>query len=653
MGDTRHKPSDADFSALRGSFEPQSGQGLDFYSYINHNWQAKAYIEPYESTFSVSDEIEDRVEKQLFAIVKQLQRRHPHDPMSQFVHSIMDPSVQHTTLADIRHISNMFDCMSSTENVGAMIGVLNRIQANSPLTFVVANDRYTVDKRCVYIYEPKLGLPEKHFYRKNDTNILMTYTNMLKKVGELFNIESLDAAVPLEVEIVKYLSPEDDRENVAFSYHPQSLHDLENNYSHIPWRIMVHRWGIPKDLAGHATYIITNRRYIDRLNHMFRTYTMNTWKTWMRAQLFVQFMKYLPAPFNDMYFQLYGANLQGTKEKLPQKFMMMKILKEHCQQSLGQLYVKHAVSHKLKGTANKLVRRLQTATMKRIEELSWMTKPTKHKAIEKCKAMIFQIAYPDTWKPELTHTTIYEQHMLMNIWNLSQYDTDKMITDLRHGHINEKNNWEDGVFEVNAYYYSDKNMMVVPAGILNAPFFDLERSDAWNLGGIGAAIGHEITHGFDDDGRMYDKSGVMKNWWSDKDVETYTHVTKELVHLFNSATYMGGKVNGQLTLSENIADLGGVAIALEALEDTFKENTAHDLAKRKKALQEFFTSYAVSWRNKDRPKKARQSLILDRHAPAPIRVNLIVRQFAEFYEAFDIGEHDPGYIPPNERIQLW
>jgi predicted metalloendopeptidase len=209
------------------------------------------------------------------------------------------------------------------------------------------------------------------------------------------------------------------------------------------------------------------------------------------------------------------------------------------------------------------------------------------------------------------------------------------------------------VFEVNAYYYSDKNMMVVPAGILQSPFYDLKKSDAWNLGGIGAAIGHEITHGFDDDGRMYDKAGVMKNWWSDTDLEKYIAVTKDLVKLFNKETYMGGKVNGQLTLSENIADLGGVAIALEALEETFMENKAHDTGKRKKALQEFFTSYAVSWRNKDRPKKARQSLILDRHAPAPIRVNLIVRQFAEFYEAFDVTEKDPGYIPVDQRIQLW
>jgi putative endopeptidase len=194
--------------------------------------------------------------------------------------------------------------------------------------------------------------------------------------------------------------------------------------------------------------------------------------------------------------------------------------------------------------------------------------------------------------------------------------------------------------------------MVIPAGILQSPFFDLKRSEAWNLGGIGAAIGHEITHGFDDDGRLYDKNGVMKDWWSETDAAKYKEMSQDLVDLFNKATYMGGNVDGEMTLCENIADLGGVAIALEALEMEFDAGKYTDAAK-KNAYKEFFTSYAVSWRNKDRAKKAEQSLLLDKHAPAPLRVNLIVRQFAEFYAAFDIGESDPGYIPVADRIQVW
>jgi putative endopeptidase len=379
---------------------------------------------------------------------------------------------------------------------------------------------------------------------------------------------------------------------------------------------------------------------------------MAQWRIWMRAQTLVHFMKYLPPPFDELHFQLWGKQLQGTTEKIPQRFLLLNVLKENIPHNLGYAYVKNAVSSKLKPTATKLIENLRDATIVRIRDLRWMTEETKLRAIEKSKAMIFQIAYPDKWEFELNDVPIDETHMLINLWNLTKYDTTQMLKHLKRGKIDEKENWEDGVFEVNAYYYSDKNMMVIPAGILQPPFFDLKRSEAWNLGGIGAAIGHEITHGFDDDGRLYDKNGVMKDWWSQADADKYKEMSQDLVDLFNKATYMGGKVDGEMTLSENIADLGGVAIALEALEMEFAKG-GYTAATKKNAYKEFFTSYAVSWRNKDRVKKAEQSLLLDKHAPAPLRVNLIVRQFAEFYTAFDIGESDPGYIPISDRIQLW
>jgi putative endopeptidase len=205
---------------------------------------------------------------------------------------------------------------------------------------------------------------------------------------------------------------------------------------------------------------------------------------------------------------------------------------------------------------------------------------------------------------------------------------------------------------VNAYYYPDKNMLTVPAGMLRPPFFDPDRSAAWNYGGIGSAIGHEITHGFDADGKNYDLHGTYREWWSDKDNKIYDATTKSLIKLYDGQDYLGGKVNGLLTLSENIADIGGLAIALDALNSELRIIKA-DAKTQKKAYKDFFTSYAVSWRNKDRPRKARQALYLDVHAPAPLRVNLVVRQFAEFYEAFDISEDNPGWIPPNDRVLLW
>lgn len=264
--------------------------------------------------------------------------------------------------------------------------------------------------------------------------------------------------------------------------------------------------------------------------------------------------------------------------------------------------------------------------------------------------MAFQIAHPRHWKSETQGITIDPTRPLLNVLTLAARDSAAMLADLHSGGCAKgEDDWEDGVFEVNAYYYPEGNRMVVPAGILRPPFFDLEKSDAWNLGGIGSAIGHEITHAFDVDGRMYNAKGDLEEWWTDADTQAYRRVTRSLVTLFDGAPYMGGKVDGKLTLSENLADLGGVAIALHALQSGLPA----DPGRRKAAYVDFFTSYATSWRTKDRPQKAKQALLLDVHAPAALRVNLIVRQFEEFYTAFDIAPSTVGYILPEMRVMLW
>jgi putative endopeptidase len=227
-----------------------------------------------------------------------------------------------------------------------------------------------------------------------------------------------------------------------------------------------------------------------------------------------------------------------------------------------------------------------------------------------------------------------------------------MIGTLGKGCGETRPTWEDGAFEVNAFYYPDRNQLTIPAGMLRPPFFDLRRSAAWNYGGIGAAVGHEITHGFDADGKNYDLRGSYKDWWTAADNKAYERLTEALVGMYGGEEYAGGKVDGRLTLSENIADVGGVAIALDALHDYLHDHKA-TAGEKRESYRDFFTSYAVSWRNKDRPRKARQALYLDVHAPAPLRVNMVVRQFAEFYEAFGIQPGDPGWLDESERVQLW
>jgi putative endopeptidase len=213
--------------------------------------------------------------------------------------------------------------------------------------------------------------------------------------------------------------------------------------------------------------------------------------------------------------------------------------------------------------------------------------------------------------------------------------------------------WDDGCYDVNAYYYADQNKMVIPLGILQAPFFDMTKSVAWNYGGIGATIGHEITHAFDEDGHNYDHSGSWVNWWNESDKHKYSLLTNKVEKLYDGLKYMDGHVDGHLTFDENLADIGGLEIALEALNHVIYVNKINDIEEKKKMYKDFFLSFAMSWRLKDRPKKAKQSLLLDHHAPAVYRVNIPVAMFDEYYIAFNVSNKNLMYIDQSHRIKLF
>jgi putative endopeptidase len=368
----------------------------------------------------------------------------------------------------------------------------------------------------------------------------------------------------------------------------------------------------------------------------------------------LSFLEYLPPPYDDLHYELFEKLLKGSAEKLPQKYLTMKVLRTFAPQDLSRIFVDHAVPHETKAYASRLVEAIKEATIERIRAQTWMSPATKEIAIRKVTAMGSRIAYPHRWHSETAHVSMDATTPLGNILRLAEHDTERMMKDVGHRRTAaDDEEWEDGAFEVNAYYYPEGNSIVMPAGILRSPFFDVKRSFAWNLGAIGVVIGHEITHGFDAEGRLYDVKGNYHDWWTKADGIAFQKRSRAVVKLFDDVPVLGGKVDGEQTLSENLADLGGMAIALEVLRIHVAEAVKKEGGDRKQILRDFFTSYAVSWRTKERPQKAKQSLLTDVHAPPKLRVNTVVHQFPEFYEAFDLGEKDEGWIPPEKRVTLW
>jgi predicted metalloendopeptidase len=619
----------------------------DFYGYVDSVWDRRTQIPSYAHTIGVSEEIEEAIKRELIDALHNVQVKTPHLPLSLFVKSLMDADAQHRCIETLQTMSAQFAAIKTPDDLGTAIGQLNRIQCHAPLSFVVSSDSNDSRRCMVFVYEPELALPEKHLYTGHahqDTAARTALDRLFAEGGRQIGCPGLADTVGLERGLLSHLTPVEDRKDITFLYNPVSYTHLESTYPKIPWKSMLTTLGCSAHVLASARFIITNEKWLHHFQTLLRTLSYPQWAAWMTSQLVATFAEYLPSPLRDLQHELYGHLLRGNKEPLPKAHRMLKAFQTFAPQALSRIFVEETLPPGTKQEATKLVESLKDATGRRIQGLAWMSDETKAHALDKLRAMRFQVAYPDVWTSEFDKLRVEPGQPLQTIFALTEADTETMLDDLRRGNCGKSDGeWEEGAFEVNAYYYPDGNMMTIPGGILKPPFFDLKRSRAWNLGGIGAAVGHEITHGFDDDGRKFDAHGNYKSWWQPSDAETYEKMSKEMETLYDKQHTAYGKVNGKHTLSENLADLGGVAIALEALKSDLKGASEKDVLQ---AYREFFISYAVSWRTKQRPEKAKQALLLDRHAPAPLRVNLIVAQFAEFYKAFG------GTLPP-KPIVFW
>ena len=615
------------------------------YGYVNQLWEQRTPIPSYTHTIGVSEEIEEFVKQQLIHAIETVP---PTNPISVVADSLLHTSARHHSVEYMAAILAKFAETRTVEELGAHIGWLNRVQSHAPLSFVISSDSNDSKKCVVFLYEPELAFPEKHLFTGHTDQDIRARHALERILDESQRIlaptsaKAFSSAMALEKDLLPHLSKVEDRKDITFYYNPVSYADLESTYPTVPWHSMLSSLGCTT--FKEARYIITNEGWVRHLQAMFHTVPLSMWAAWMSSQLLTTFLEYMPPPFKELHYTLYGKILRGSERPLPSSHIMLKALQTYAPQSLSRLFVETALPKGTKEEATRIVHSLKAATRTRIAGLAWMSEETKGHAQKKLTAMRFQVAYPEKWDSELEKTRLHAEHPLQNILALAETDTKSMIEDLTKGNCGKlEGEWEEGAFEVNAYYYPDGNMMTIPAGILQPPFFDLKKSRAWNLGGIGAAIGHEITHGFDDDGRKYDSEGNFRSWWQPSDSETFTHMSREVEKLYEGVKTPHGSVNGKHTLSENLADLGGVAIALEALRAEMKSASPEEM---KRAYREFFISYAVSWRTKQRPEKAKQALLLDRHAPAYLRVNLIVKQFAEFFQAF-------GAEAPPHRIVFW
>jgi predicted metalloendopeptidase len=644
-------PSEPVISQPQVSTKP----GTDFYKYVNGNWIRHANMPPYLSSYGVSEEIEEIINDELMDIILDC-KEHVHNKADKslphttyligtLAESALNSHVQDLNIKLLQTMVSKLHCIRDTTDLAAVIGDFMQYRIGTVLGCNVVPPERDSSVQRFSLTPGDVGLPDPSYYLDKHTRVIYKYDKLLKRLSEDFSIPNLEAIIPLEkMASQKILEGRRESESLVTGVY------LEKKYKHIPWHILMQAvlgWS-PSDFKRHKI-LLFSEGWIAALNSWFDIIPIDQWKLWLAGNLLLHFLPLLPPPYDDLEFELYGHQLRGQAEKVPQKRLTLKLVQQWLTGSLGFLFVKNHVSPTIKNQATSIAEEIKQAAAIRASQTGWLEPKTRELAKKKVESIHLGVAYPPNIVKD-RKTSLNPERLLENVLKLANLDfQDEM------NKIDTKLNlemWDEPIFSVNAFYYNEGNRLILPAGILRWPFFHIHASDGWNFGGLGATIGHEICHAFDNDGKDYDYTGNLNPWWSSEESKQYNKKVKELVHLYNSTEYFGHHLNGALTLSENIADLGGLSIALTALERRLKTRNV-SAEERKKELCDFFTSYAVSWRTKEKREKAIQSLFMDVHAPPVARVNNIVCQFDEWYECFDIKPGDELYKPSDKRIRIF
>jgi len=633
--------------------------GDNFYLYVNSSWIKKTHIPGSSVSYSVNDEIQDQIDEKLFEILRDCEifaskginakGSKIRDIIGRLILSSMRFKVQKNSQILLKQKIQNLHCIRSVEDIGEVLGYLCKHSIPTILETYLQLER-TEDDTCIYnlvIKDGMLGLPNDSYYKATAPGKLRTlysYIKLVKKVCKILDIEDLSNVIPIEALFSAHI------ENCSLEDPNKSLFkgvELVKKFPNFPWRAFFQSYGIENFLEN--KFRISSVNYIRVLEESISTVSFEQWKQLFTLHTIFHALPFLPPPFDDIYFDFFEKSLRGQKKKISQNYLTLHIVQNYLSIPLSILFKDKYLEDSLKKDATKFIKTVQDSAIKQIESNSWLETKTKSRATKKIRDMVISIGWADKY-PVLYVPTLHTDNLLYNIYALS---SSKTFQDIQL--LNKKTRpgviWNEPNFLVNAYYYNEINEFVVPSGILMYPFFDRKKiSTGWNYGGLGAVIGHEMVHAFDEDGKNYDEKGVFKYWWSKKDLRKFRSFSKKLVDLYSSSKIYTISINGKKTLSENLADLGGLSIALEALK---KEISSLNDSEKKEELKQFFISYAVSWRTKEEKQKVLQSLFMDAHAPPEFRVNNIVVHFDEWYYAFDIQVSNKLYIPVEERIRVF
>jgi endothelin-converting enzyme/putative endopeptidase len=642
-----------DATAMDASVKP----GDYFFAYVNGAWAKRTEIAPDRTFVGIDSVLNDQIDKDVRAIVEDVAK----DPsksgrvgqqVGDFYASWMDEAgIEQLGTEPLKPYLAQIEAV---KNRGQLIDLFATPGFPSPVGVTIFADLKDPTKYSVYAFQGGLGLPNRDYYLLQGAKydgFRKAYRAYLTKIQELAGIPNAgakaDRIIALEAKIAKlHWTPEKSRET-KLNYNPMSRAKLKAFAPQLEWNRSLGKLGLDKV----NTVVVSQTTAIQGEAKLLDTVPLSTWKEWLTAQFISGNATYLPKAFDEARFGFYSKTLNDVQTQRDRWKRGVNLVNGALGEALGQIYVERHYPPESDRQMGELIGDIRAALQEKIENNGWMDAPTKKEAVAKLEAFDPRTGHPIKY---IDYSTLEVKRgdLLGNAMRSNEFDWNLLLSRLPNPV--DRTLWGMLPQTNNAYYDPTQNQITFPAAILQPPYFDPNADPASNYGSIGATIGHEIGHGFDDQGRQFDGKGRLRDWWTPTAAKLYTARAQRLVQQFNGYEPIPGvHIKGQLTLGENLGDLGGLEVAYAAYRRYVAKHGEPPVIDGLTGDQRFFIAYGYSWETKQREGALRSQLLTNEHSPAKYRVNGIVRNFDPWYAAFNVKPGDKLYLPPEQRVRIW
>ena len=640
------------------NLDPSISAKEDFYQYATGGWQKNHPLKPEYSRYGSFDVLRENNEIRLNELFQGLSSvKAEKGSVQQKISDLYAMGLDSTRLnaEGVNPVKPYLDALESVKDVESFVRAMADIELHGDggcWGVYAESDRTDNSNTVLYITQSGLALGNRDYYLlAENAELREGYLNFLKKIFTLAGDEKAEQkakdAFDFQMTIAEPSWSMIQQRDIEARYNPMTPEQLYKEYPALRFDAYLDAMGIP----AQSKIVLEQPSYFKALNRILAKTNPRILRHYLQAQLLSGACGYISDDFTDASFDFFSAQMSGIKEQKPRWKRAMQAPNSILGEAVGEMYVAKYFPEKDKQKMLQIVKNIQKGLSEHVASLDWMSEQTKARAQEKLSSFIIKIGYPDKWKDYSTLEIDAQKSYYQNLREASLWSMRDNLSKL--GRPVDKTEWGMTPQTVNAYYNPTTNEICFPAGILQPPFFNPNADDAVNYGAIGVVISHEMTHGFDDQGRLFDKDGNLNNWWTEEDAASFKAKADKLVAQFDAVQIQDGLyANGSATLGENIADQGGLRIAFTAMKNSFggKEPKPIDGFT---AEQRFYLAYAILWGQNITPQECARLTLLDVHSLGRNRVNVSLRNLQDFFDAFDIKEGDKMFRPEEERVVIW